>query len=109
MIVIKEIEEFAKELQEQLEAGAAVAEQMTEDLLKDLAEAEKPKAKSVYHKQCKHCGNDLDVYDVLDMFEVESHAIGHAIKKLLMAGKRRGDKDYKQDLEEAISSIAREL
>ena len=65
--------------------------------------------KSVYHKQCRHCGNDLDVYDVLDMFEVESHAIGHAIKKLLMAGKRIGGKDYKQDLREAIASIERGL
>lgn len=48
----------------------------------------------------------IDVYSVLDLFEVESHGVAHAIKKLLMAGKR-GAKDYKQDLHEAIMSIER--
>lgn len=48
----------------------------------------------------------VDVYSVLELFEVDNHAVGHAIKKLLMAGKR-GAKDYSQDLEEAIESIER--
>lgn len=49
----------------------------------------------------------IDVYSILDAYEVPS-AIGHAIKKLLMAGVR-GSKGVKQDLSEAIQSIEREL
>ena len=65
------------------------------------------KKHSHYHKSVK--GREtIDVYDVLDLFEVKSHAVGHAIKKLLMAG-QRGAKDYRQDLSEAIDSIEREL
>lgn len=48
----------------------------------------------------------VDVYSVLELFEVDSHAIGHAIKKLLMAGKR-GAKGYRQDLHESIMAIER--
>jgi hypothetical protein len=50
----------------------------------------------------------IDVYRVLVLFDVKSHPIGHAIKKLLCAGKR-GAKDYRQDLIEAKASIDREL
>ena len=49
-----------------------------------------------------------DVYDVLEAFEVTSHRIGHAIKKLLCAG-QRGHKDLLQDLQEAIQSIQCEI
>lgn len=52
--------------------------------------------------------NMIDIYRVLSLFEVESHAVGHAIKKLMMAGKR-GAKDYGQDIQEAIDSLNREL
>lgn len=48
----------------------------------------------------------IDVYDVLDAFKVDNPATAHAIKKLLMAGKR-GYKDFNQDLDEAIASIQR--
>lgn len=50
----------------------------------------------------------VDVYRVLDAFKTESAAIDHAVKKLLCAGIRH-QKDRKQDLEEAISSIKAEL
>jgi len=50
----------------------------------------------------------VDVYRVLVLFDVRSHAVGHTIKKLLCAGKR-GAKDYRQDLIEAKASIDREL
>ena len=46
----------------------------------------------------------VDVYRVLNAFEVHDAATQHAIKKLLAAGKR-GHKDYDQDLKEAIASI----
>lgn len=57
-----------------------------------------------YQRECKK--RVIDVYDILQMFGVENQAIGHAIKKLLVAG-RRGYKDKTQDLEEAIASIKR--
>lgn len=50
----------------------------------------------------------VDVYDILQAYEVKSHALGHAIKKLLMAG-QRGHKDYQQDLREAVQAIEREI
>lgn len=52
--------------------------------------------------------DSIDVYRVLDLFNVKSHAIGHAVKKLLCSG-QRGVKDQKQDIQEAIDSLEREL
>ena len=51
---------------------------------------------------------DVDVYDVLELFEVKNPAVQHAIKKLLMAGER-GHKDKLQDLNEAGMSIERAI
>lgn len=48
----------------------------------------------------------IDVYRVLDLWQVNDHAIGHAIKKLLNAG-QRGSKNMKQDIQEAIDSLNR--
>ena len=53
-------------------------------------------------------GTLCDVYDVLKAFEVCNPAIQHAIKKLLMPGKR-GHKDKLQDLLEAKQSIVRAI
>lgn len=50
----------------------------------------------------------VDVYRVLELYDVRSHAVGHAIKKLLCSG-QRGVKSYEQDLIEAKASIEREL
>ncbi len=46
----------------------------------------------------------IDVYRVLDAFNVTCPATAHAIKKLLCAG-IRGHKDMEQDLDEAAQSI----
>lgn len=62
---------------------------------------------SHYKKDVSHL-EFIDVYRVLDLFEVESHAVGHAIKKLLCSG-QRGAKDKAQDIQEAIDSLNREL
>lgn len=48
----------------------------------------------------------VDVYCVIEAFDVQRNPIAHAIKKLLMAGKR-GGKDEIQDYEEAIDAIRR--
>lgn len=50
---------------------------------------------------------ESDIHAVCDAFDV-SHGLGHAVKKLLMAGKR-GSKDIVQDLREAVDCIHREI
>jgi hypothetical protein len=50
--------------------------------------------------------NHIDVYKVLELFDVKSHSIGHAVKKLLCAG-HRGAKDERQDVLEAIAALQR--
>jgi hypothetical protein len=48
----------------------------------------------------------IDVYDVLDAFDVSNPATAHALKKLLCTGSR-GVKDWETDLQEAIDSLER--
>ena len=50
----------------------------------------------------------VDIYDLLQAYEVSNHAVAHAVKKLLMPGDR-GYKDTIQDLEEAKFSIERAI
>lgn len=58
-----------------------------------------------YHKSVAHLSS-IDVYRVLDLFQVTDQAIGHAIKKLLVAG-NRGVKDKDKDIQEAIDTLQR--
>lgn len=50
----------------------------------------------------------IDVYDVLERFNVSCSATQHAIKKLLCSG-IRGYKSTEQDLREALESIERAI
>lgn len=50
----------------------------------------------------------IDVYDVLEAFNVSCPAVQHAVKKLLDAG-NRGYKGRKQDLQEARESLSRAI
>lgn len=61
--------------------------------------------KNKYKKSIR--GVAIDVYDILEAYG-PTHPVGHAIKKLLMAG-NRGAKSYVEDLSEAIQSIEREI
>lgn len=61
---------------------------------------------SVYSRKIN--GVNIDVYDVLNGFNVTCPATQHAIKKLLCAG-QRGNKDFNQDLREADISIHRAI
>jgi hypothetical protein len=49
----------------------------------------------------------IDVYRVLALFNVTDQVIGHAIKKLLVAGGRGAGKDIAQDIKEATDSLVR--
>lgn len=50
---------------------------------------------------------DIDVYRVLQLFNVTDPAIQHALKKLLVAGGRGAGKDISRDIQEAIDSLER--
>jgi len=59
-----------------------------------------------YYKKVPKGVKYIDVYRVLEMFEVTNPSIQHAIKKLLVAG-GRGHKDIDKDINEAIVSLKR--
>ena len=61
---------------------------------------------SRYHRQFQ--GVTIDLYRVANLWGVKSHALFHALKKIMMAG-NRGAKDYETDLREAIVAIEEEL
>lgn len=61
---------------------------------------------SKYSRPCK--GVTIDVYDVLQAFEVTNPALQHLIKKALCAG-LRGHKDRQQDLNEILESARRAI
>ena len=48
----------------------------------------------------------IDVYRVLELFEVTNPCLQHAIKKLLCSG-TRGSKNQNQDVAEAIDTLLR--
>lgn len=62
---------------------------------------------SHYKKDIRHL-DMLDVYRVLERFDVTSPALQHAAKKVLCAG-HRGSKDWAKDIQEAIDSLQRAL
>ena len=68
---------------------------------------EKVNKYSHYQKSVEHL-KWIDVYRVLDLFNVVNPCLQHAIKKLLCAG-QRGVKDERRDVEEAVSSLVRYL
>lgn len=65
----------------------------------------KPVQRSKYHREIKP-GVWIDVYDVLQAFDVRSSALQHVIKKALAAG-QRGHKDRATDLDEIVQSAVR--
>lgn len=60
---------------------------------------------SHYFKDVIHLST-IDVYRVLELFNVTDHTLGHAIKKLLVAG-GRGHKDIDVDVQDAIDTLER--
>lgn len=60
---------------------------------------------SHYFKDCPF--EQIDVYRVLDLFNVADPCIQHAVKKLLVAGGRGAGKDISRDVQEAIDTLNR--
>ncbi len=59
-----------------------------------------------YFREVKHLSH-IDVYRVLDLFEVTDPCIQHALKKLLVPGGRTAGKSKDQDIQEAIVTLQR--
>lgn len=73
------------------------------------ARATKPKTSrkhSHYYKPVTGLPH-VDVYRVLQLFNVTDPCLQHAVKKLLVAGGRGGGKDITRDIQEAIDTLAR--
>lgn len=60
---------------------------------------------SHYFKDVSHL-KYIDVYRVIDLWEIKDPCIQHALKKVLSGGKR-GAKDEARDIQEAIDSLER--
>ena len=58
-----------------------------------------------YFKSTVHL-DAVDVYRVLELFNVTDPCLQHAVKKLLCAG-GRGAKDMEQDVQEAMDTLER--
>lgn len=61
---------------------------------------------SHYFKEVGHLKR-LDIYRVIDLFQVTDPCIQHALKKLLTPGLRGAGKDAEKDVQEAIDSLLR--
>ena len=61
--------------------------------------------RSVYHREVPT--KTIDVYRILHAFEVTDPCLQHAIKKLLVAGRRNGGKSLNQDVGEVIWTLNR--
>ena len=59
-----------------------------------------------YFKDVSHL-ETIDVYRVLELFNVVNPCVQHAVKKLLCSGVRNGGKSETQDIQEAIDSLNR--
>lgn len=57
-----------------------------------------------YYKSCPY--DEIDVYRLLEIFDITDQTIGHAIKKLLVAG-GRGYKDIGKDIQDVIDTLER--
>ncbi len=89
-----------------LDTGAAINAKVTDAMSPDGCIARAIAENNKYIRSCK--GITIDVYDVLQAFEVTNPALQHLIKKALCAG-LRGHKDRKQDLQDILDSARRAI
>lgn len=58
-----------------------------------------------YHKDVGHL-KSIDVYRVIDLWEITDPALQHALKKIMAVG-QRGAKNSEVDIKEAMDSLKR--
>lgn len=80
------------------------AREYVDKLFEPVEETKNQKKHSHYFKECPY--DYIDVYRVLEMFDVTDPCLQHSIKKLLCSG-RRGVKDTAKDIQEAIDTLVR--
>lgn len=73
----------------------------------EIIEGHTPRKHAHYFKACPY--DEIDVYRVLELFAITDQAIGHALKKLLVAGGRGAGKDITRDVAEARDTLVRWL
>ncbi|WP_287278682.1 hypothetical protein [Ralstonia sp.] len=66
----------------------------------------RPRKHAHYFKDVRGL-DEIDVYQVLRLFGVTDQCLGHAIKKLLVAGGRGAGKNIGQDVQEALDTLQR--
>lgn len=66
----------------------------------------KDKKHAHYYKPVTHL-EEIDVYRVLQLYNVTDPCIQHGIKKLLVAGGRGAGKDINKDIQEVIDTLTR--
>jgi hypothetical protein len=64
-----------------------------------------PREHAHYFKECPF--DEVDVYRLYRMFNITDQAIGHALKKLLVAGGRGAGKSAARDVKEAVDTLRR--
>ena len=57
-----------------------------------------------YYKECPY--ETIDVYRVIEIFQITDPCLQHALKKLLVAG-GRGHKDINKDVQDIIDTCER--
>lgn len=79
------------------------------DLKRDEPQPIQPVVKAKHSHYYKDVSNlsTIDVYRVLQLFNVTDPCLQHAVKKLLVAGGRGAGKDINKDIQESIDSLKR--
>lgn len=107
---IKMVEDYIKPvnplntLHTQVKPEATLADYIKSIENKYPEEVNKPKYPH-YFKDVSNV-NKIDIYKVLDLWQVTHPCLQHAAKKILVAG-NRGHKDIAKDVQEAIDSLER--
>lgn len=83
--------------------------QRKEETMMSSPSAEQQRRKHAHYFKDVSNLDTIDVYRVLDLFNVTDQTLGHAIKKLLVAGGRGAGKDFRKDVQEAIDTLQRRL
>ncbi len=64
-----------------------------------------PQKYSYYRKPIPANWPYIDVYRLVELYDIPRGPVEHAFKKMVALGKRGGSKDYRKDLEECIASL----
>lgn len=87
-------------------ATVTITPEMQKQITDMYNKVSEPKKHSHYFKDVSKL-KTIDVYRVLELFNVTDPCLQHAIKKLLVAGGRGAGKSIDKDVQEAIDTLLR--